>query len=155
MLTISSTLAIGVGILMFLAGISGLAFTYSNVSREHIITPEDASIPNAKVRGPLTIISQVNAIHDHALKMTGGKTYADMPRFIPARNESGESVLDENGELVMEENTLRDVWITVTTLKTALNLALITYAFSALVVLFGLISMWTGIIFYILKNESQ
>ena len=126
LLHISAVLAAGVGIVLVVGGAWAAMFTYQNVSRENIVTPEDASLPNAPVRGPLTLQSQAEIIREHTLQTTGGQTYAQMSRE------------DEN----------RALWITATTLTTALNLGIITYVFSGLIILFGLISIWTGIVLF-------
>jgi hypothetical protein len=131
LLQISALLAILAGVVMVGGGLWALMFTYQNVARENITTPSDASIPNAPVRGPLTLKAQADIIHEHALKSTDGKTYAEMPR----------------------DDERRDIWITVTTLTTALNLGIITYLFSGLIVLFGFISIWTGIVFAALSKR--
>ena len=52
---------------------------------QNITTPEDASIPNARVDDPKTAESMADIIQVHALKATGGKTYAEMGREDPAR----------------------------------------------------------------------
>ncbi len=147
LLNFSSVLAIVAGIIMVLGGIWGAYFTYQNVAREKIITPADASIPNTPVAGPFTLKAQVDVIRTHVLKITGGKTYSEMPREIAKVDESGNPIMGEDGKPVMVSNTARDLWVTATTLTTALNLAIVTYVFSGLVILFGLISIWTGIIF--------
>lgn len=131
LLITSSVLAISVGIILVLGGAWAVMFTYQNVSQEKIVTPEDASIPNASVGGPLTLHSQATIIREHMLKKTEGKTYAEMSRE------------DEN----------RPLWITATTLITALHLGIITYLFSGLIILFGLISIWTGIVFGALSKK--
>lgn len=131
LLIVSSALAIGAGIMLVLGGAWGVMFTYQNVSQEKIVTPADASIPNTPVRGPLTLHSQATVIREHMLKTTDGKTYAEMSRQ------------DEN----------RNLWITATTLITALHLGIITYLFSGLIILFGLISIWTGIVFGALSKN--
>ena len=53
--------------------------------QERITTPEDASIPNARVDDDVTAISQAEVIQQHALESTKGKTYAEMERTDPAR----------------------------------------------------------------------
>lgn len=108
-----------------------MMFTYTNVSQEQIMTPSDAAIPNTLVRGPLTLKAQADIIREHVLKTTKGKTYAQMARD------------DEN----------RNLWITATTLTTALHLAIITYLFSSLIILFGFISLWTGFVFGTLSKR--
>ena len=152
LLKISSGLAIGVGILLMIGGVWGVSFTYKNIAQEKIVTPADASIPEKPVRGPFTLKAQVDIIREHTLKSTGGKTFAEMPRQIPKVDENGEEVLGADGKPEITENTARDIWITATTLTTALNLGIMAYMFSGLILLFGCISIWTGIIFYSLSR---
>lgn len=52
---------------------------------QQIVTPEDASIPNAPVDDAATAMAQADIIQKHALAATGGKTYAEMDREDPAR----------------------------------------------------------------------
>lgn len=131
LLKASSWLAIIAGVLMIIGGIWAICFTYKNVTQEKITTPADASIPSTSVRGPFTLKSQAEVIRKHTLETTEGRTYAEMPRD------------DKN----------RPLWITATTLTTALNLAIITYVFSAFILLFGIISVWTGIVFGFLSRH--
>jgi len=131
LLKISSVLAIGAGIVFVAGGAWGIGFTYQNVAREKIVTPSDASIPNKPVRGPFTLKSQADVIRKHALEASDGKVYAEMPRDAD-----------------------RGTWVTATMLTTALNLGILTYVFSGLVVLFGCISIWTGYIFYALSRRG-
>ncbi len=133
LLSVSSWLAILVGILMVVGGVWAIAFTYQNIAREKVVTPKDAFIPNAPLRGPFTLKAQADVIRKHTLTMTDGKTYAEMSR----------------------EDEGRDVWITATTLTTALNLGILTYLFSGLIILFGLISIWTGMVFRALRNTKK
>ncbi len=155
LLKVSSVLAIVAGAVMVIGGIWGIVFTYNNVARENIKTSEGSSIPGVDVRGPLTLKAQADIIRVHTLKATGGKTYAEMPQQIPKLDESGNPVLDKDGKPVTVPNDARNMWVTATTLTTALNLGIITYAFSSIVLLFGLISIWTGIIFYILGKKIR
>ena len=152
-LLISSFLAVIVGIIFVGGGAWGIMYTYSNVARENITTPDDATIASTPVRGPFTLKAQADIIRFHVLSMTEGKTYAEMPRQIAKLDSTGSPILDENGKPAMAPNTARDMWITATTLTTALNLGIVTYAFSGLILLFGLISIWTGVIFYVLSKK--
>lgn len=147
LLKISSILATVAGLILVAGGVWGMCFTYQNIKAEKIITPEDASIPGQQVLGPLTLKSQADIIRHHTLNMTGGKTYAEMPRMIEKLDASGEPVLDAEGKPVMLPNDARNIWITATALTTALHLGILTYGFSAIVILLGLISLWNGLIF--------
>ncbi|OGE84559.1 MAG: hypothetical protein A2846_02355 [Candidatus Doudnabacteria bacterium RIFCSPHIGHO2_01_FULL_49_9] len=155
LLKISSVLAITMGIVLATGSVWGIYFTYRNVAQEKIVTPSDASIPESPVRGPWTLKSQADIIRTHTLKMTGGKTFAEMPRQIPKLDEKGNSVLDTEGKPVMVTNTARDIWITATTLITALNLGIIVYVFFSFVLLFGLFSVWIGGVFWVLSRNYQ
>ena len=155
LIAISSVLAVLVGITMVVGGVWGIYFTYQNIAKEKIVTPADANIPEKPVRGPFTLKAQVDIIREHMLKMAGGKTYAEMPRQVAKLDENGKPVLDSQSKPVMMENTVRDTWITATTLTTALNLGIIAYAFSGLVLLFGAISIWTGMVLHILGRKSN
>lgn len=131
LLMVSALLAGSVGIILVCGGAWAVLFTYQNVSRENIVTPDDASIPNVSVRGPFTLYAQADIIRGHVLKATGGKTYAELPR----------------------DAEQRPLWVTATTLMTALHLGIITYLFSGLIMLFGLISIWTGVVFGVLSKR--
>ena len=152
-LLVSSFLAVIVGLVLVASGVWGIAFTYTNVARENITTPDDASIPGVPVRGPFTLKAQADIIRVHTLRMTEGKTFSEMPRQIPKLDEAGKPILDEKGNAVMTANAARDIWITATTLITALNLGIFAYAFAGLTLLFGLFSIWTGVIFYALSRK--
>ena len=153
LIIVSSVLAIAAGIVMVSGGAWGIVFTYKNVARENITTPDDASIPNVPVRGPFTLKAEADIIRSHVLKTTDGKTYSEMPRQIPKLDQNGKPVLDEKGVAVMISNDARNTWITATTLTTALNLGIITYVFSGLILFLGLISIWTGITFRALSKK--
>lgn len=82
-LLVSSFLAIIAGLVLTGSGVWGFAFTYTNIASENITTSGDSSIPGVLVRGPFTLKDQADIIRVHILRMTGGKTFAEMPRQIP------------------------------------------------------------------------
>ena len=139
LLLVSFWISFIAGLLLLVGGIFGLYFTYANVARENITTPPDASIPSKPVRGPLTLKAQADVIRKHTLASTGGKTFAEMPRQIEKLDADGNPVLGADGKSVMVENTARNMWVTATTLTTALNTAIFAYAFSAFLILFGIL----------------
>ena len=146
LLKISSVLAILVGVIVVIAGIWAAVFTYQNIAREKIVTPSDASIPNAAVRDPLTLMSQAEIIRHHTLTTTNDQTYAEMPTQVAKVDASGSAVLDKDGKPVMIANAARNIWVTATTLTTALNLGIMAYALSGFAVLFGLVLIWAGLV---------
>jgi len=153
LLKISSIFAIITGFILMCGGVWGISFTYKNIAQEKIVTAADASIPNTPLRGPRTLKAQADIIREHTLHTTGGKTYAEMPRQIAKLDAEGNPVLDEKGAAVMVPNTARDMWITATTLTTALNLGIFSYVFSGLILFLGLISFWTGIVLSALSKK--
>ncbi len=153
LLIISSVLAVCVGVILVAGGAWGAMFTYENVAREKIATPEDASIPNTPVRDPMTLKAQADIIREHTLKATNGKTYAEMPQQVAKLDASGSAVLDNTGKAVMIPNAVRNIWVTATTLTTALNLGIIAYLVSGLAILFGLSSIWIGVVFGALSKK--
>lgn len=78
-----------------------------------------------------------------------------MPKEVTKLSQDGLPVLDENGDPVMVSNEARNIWITATALTTALNLGILTYVFSSIVILFGFISIWNGIIFWVLSRQNK
>jgi hypothetical protein len=55
------------------------------LAAERIVTAEDAEIPLAPVTGPDEAKAQADIIFQHALRITGGKTYAELARDDPNR----------------------------------------------------------------------
>jgi len=55
------------------------------LAAERIVTPEDSELPNTPVTGPREAKAQSDAIWAHVMKMTGGKTYAELARDDPLR----------------------------------------------------------------------
>lgn len=154
-LKISGVFAVIFGSILVLGGLWAIIFTYNNVAKENITTPEDATIPSKKVLGPLTLKAQSDVIRNHTLKMTDGKTYAEMPRQVAKLDQDGNTVLDEQGNVIMIDNAKRGIWVTATSLMTALHLAILSYAFSIFTILFGIISIWTGLIFYQMSKDVK
>ena len=153
LLIISSILAVLVGVIMVIGGAWGIMFTYQNVAMEKIVTTDDASIPNKPVRDPMTLKAQADVIRKHVLNTTNGKTYAEMPQQVAKLDASGSAVIGKDGKPVMIPNAARNIWITATTLTTALNLGIIAYLISGLTILFGLSSVWIGVVFGALSKK--
>lgn len=90
--TIAATVTLGAAAAFFVAGpymvyrgIDARNEVAAQLEAEHITTPDDATRPNVAVVDGPTALVQADIIQKHALKSTGGKTYAEMDREDPAR----------------------------------------------------------------------
>lgn len=143
-LKLLSAAALLIGIVLIGGGSWGIYFTYHSIAQENIITTPDSAVPQKPVRGPLTLKAQADVIRKHTLAATEGKTFAEMPYEVPKLDANKKPMVDASGKALMVPNTARDIWITATTLRTALNMAILAYALSGLSVLIGLIMITTG-----------
>jgi hypothetical protein len=88
----------------------------------------------------------------HALEATGGKTYAEMPRFATAdakgTNDPAQAQKDANGQPV--SNAARDLWVTETALATALNTSYMADQFGNFALVVGIALILAGLGFIIL-----
>jgi hypothetical protein len=127
-------LVIAIGIAFALAGLgtAGVGiyvrtFVGQQLTAQQIVTPEDASIPNAPVDGIATALSMADIIQHHAADSSKGLTYAQMGRFAvesgdPAgTNKAEEALKDANGKPVA--NQARNTQLTAAGLVTSLSLS--------------------------------
>jgi hypothetical protein len=82
----------GAGLFMVMEGRNAHDEVRDTLSSERIVTPEDAGIPTAPVTGPEEAKAQADIIREHILRITGGKTYAELDRNDPNRNTYLQSV---------------------------------------------------------------
>jgi hypothetical protein len=150
---ISSLFVVVIGIIFIISGLWGILFTYKNVAQEKITTPPDASIPERPVRGPFTLKAQADIIREHTLNITGGKTFAEMPQMVVKVDETGKQILDKDGKPVMVQNEARNIWVVAQTLMTALHMAILAYAVSALAVIIGLVFVFLGVSLFSLSKK--
>jgi hypothetical protein len=91
-------------------------------------------------------------MHVHALEATGGKTYAEMPRFATedgkGTNDPAQAQKDANGQPV--SNAARDIWVTETALATALNTAYMADQLGNFGIVVGIALILAGIGFAVL-----
>ncbi|MGB7338593.1 MAG: hypothetical protein WBC91_06860 [Phototrophicaceae bacterium] len=102
-------------------------FVGDQLAAQNIVTPDDASIPNAQVNSIPTALSMAAIIGQHADARSGGLSYAEMGRFAVADgNPAGtsnrdEALLNEAGNPVA--NSARDTQLTAAGLITSLSLS--------------------------------
>lgn len=116
---------VAAGAYMILEGRDAKAEVRAAIVRENITTSEDASIPNVLVNNADRAKSEAAVIEKHVLEMTGGKTYAELERDDPNRA----TVLN------------------AVTLRTALNLSVMGFKVSDLVIGMGLFMLVIGATF--------
>jgi len=155
LLFVAGITAIVFGIGALGIGVFGISYTYNRAADEKITTPEDASIPEAPVRGPFTMLSQANVIREHTYSSTGGLAYAEMPQKTQATDDDGNLLVNEDGSPFMIPNGARNIWVTSTTLQTALQLGALAYALSAFAMLYGFTSTVTGLVFLKLRDSKS
>ena len=74
------------GALLVLVGIIAWIGVSNQLAAENIIIAEDAPYRAGEpVNGPIDAFIQANVINEHALEMSGGKTYAELDRDDPVR----------------------------------------------------------------------
>ena len=80
-------LVMAAGAVMVVAGVTTWFTVQSQLSDEQITVSEDAAhFAGDAVDGPLTAYSQAQTIEKHALKASGGKTYAELAQDDPTRS---------------------------------------------------------------------
>ena len=75
-----------IGAVMIIAGAVTWGMVSSKLAAENITVSADAPMfAGAKVTGPLEAFVEADVINTHALKATGGKTYAQLDKADPLR----------------------------------------------------------------------
>jgi hypothetical protein len=91
-------------------------------------------------------------IRAHVLEITGDRTYAEMGRFLTPSgeetNDEAEAASDEQGNPV--QNSVRDLWVTATSLTTALNMPFLAERIALFSIVMGVALLLTGIGFLVL-----
>ena len=150
---VASLILIAFGAGAIYTGIDGRDRVQSDLAREKIVGTPDSSIPGQLVDSGSEAQAFAATIRRHTLESTGGKTYAEMPRFLTA---SGEGTDDESaaakdsktGEPVA--NGARNLWVTSTALQTALNTAYFAEGVATFAIVMGVALLLSGIGFLIL-----
>jgi hypothetical protein len=124
-----------------------------NLARENIVGTPDSSIPGQKVDTGSEARAFASTMRKHTLEATGGKTYAEMGRFLdakgnPTSDESQAAKDPKTGQPV--ENGLRNMWVTETALTTALNTAFMGERLALFGMVMGVALLFTGIGFLVL-----
>jgi hypothetical protein len=121
------------------AGLTGVTFPSCSVAGDSVTSGDQARC-----------FAQYMRIH--TLMATGGKTYAQMPRYATA---DGKGTNDATKALVSKgqpvDNPARNLWVTETALSTALNVSYMADQLSLFSVVTGVALLLSGIGFGILS----
>ena len=131
MLKAFAAVMIVIGFAFSASGVAAINFITDEAQIENVMTGDDASIPNALVDDPFTMLSQADNIEKHTLARTDGLRYSEMAR----------------------DNEARPMWITATTLRTALHFGAMSYAFSLFVIVVGLMFTLNGFALLVINRR--
>jgi hypothetical protein len=149
----ASVVLIAIGIGATVIGVNGHARVGTELAREQIIGTPDSTIPNQLVNTGNEAQAFAKVMRKHTLEATGGKTYAQMPRFLDA---SGKGTNDEKAAAKDPKsggpvaNPARNIWVTETALTTALNTAYFAESMATFVIVMGIALLLTGLGFLVL-----
>jgi len=134
------------GIYTLVQGFDAKASVRDQLVAQNITTPPDADIPNVLVQDAETAHAMANIIGHHALEATGGKTYAEMGRFLTPdggdTSDEAAALKDENGNPVA--NPLRNVAFQASALQSMLHSAHLAFEVSDLVIGLGALIVVLG-----------
>jgi len=161
-------ISFGIGALVL--GVNGRSTVHDSLKQEKIVgtpdmtpaaiaaeakeagLPSSVKLPTVDVAGkPINNGDRARAFASymriHALEATGGKTYAEMPRFATAdgkgTNDPAQAQKGPSGRPL--DNPARQVWITETALSTALNTSYMAEQLSIFGMVVGVALLLTGI----------
>ena len=170
----ASVVMIGIGIGSIVVGASGRSDVRDKIQDEKIVgTPDmnpndtrtavqeagietdipDCTVADEDVDDGDSAKCFAEYMRIHALEATGGKTYAEMPRFIgkngePTAEESDAAIDPKSGEPV--SNPERNIWVTETALSTALNTSYFAEQVASFSIVMGICLLLAGIGFLVL-----
>lgn len=161
-------IAFGIGAIAI--GVNGKNTVADNLKQEQItgtpdMTPDaikksaaEANLPSSIELPTCTVADQqvkdgdsarcfADYMRIHALEATGGKTYAQLPRFSTAdgkgTDDETKALKSDKGQPV--DNPIRNLWINETALSTALNTAYMAERISVFGIVTGIAMLLTGI----------
>jgi hypothetical protein len=145
----ASIILVAFGIGAVVAGLAGRHQVHTELAREAIVgTPDMAGVANRKVDTGGEARDFAAGMRKHTLEATGGKTYAEMPRFQgkngqPTNDEKLAAVDPKSGKPV--DNPARQIWVTETALSSALNTAYFAENVALFSIVMGFALLLTGI----------
>jgi hypothetical protein len=140
-------IAFGAGALYM--GVSGHNEVRSDLKREQIVGTPDmaASVANKQVLTGSQAKAFAAGMRKHTLEATGGKTYAQMPRYTgkngtPTNDVKLAAIDPKSGKPV--DNPARNLWVTETALTTALNTSYFAESVATFAIVMGIALLLSG-----------
>jgi hypothetical protein len=150
---VASVVLIVAGAATIAVGALGFLEVRDTIAQEKITATDDARDlgvdldPGEPIDTGAEAKAFAQIIRTHALEATEGKTYAEMGRYLTPSgeetNDEGEAATDESGQPV--QNQARNLWVTATSLTTALNTAFLAERVSLFSILMGFVLVVVGI----------
>jgi hypothetical protein len=142
---VASVILIAFGIGAVYSGVDGRDMVRDNLRAEKIVGTPDSKIPGQVVDTGSEARAFADVMRHHTMEATGGKTYAEMDRFLA---EGGGTTSDEKAALVENgkpvDNPARNIWVTETALSTALNTAYFAEQVALFSIVMGFALLLTG-----------
>ena len=154
---IASIVLIAFGAGSLVMGINGRADVRDRISQEQIVgTPEMKGIANERVTTGAAARKFADGIRKHTLADTGGKTYAEMPRYMgkngePTSDKKLAAIEPKSGE--PQSNPERQIWVTSTALSTALNTSYFAESVATFAIVMGVALLLIGIGFLVMTSR--
>jgi hypothetical protein len=150
---LASVALIAFGVGSVVTGSNGRDRVQSDLAKEQIVGTPDSSIPGQLVNTGAEAQAFAKVMRKHTLEATGGKTYAQMPRFMgkdgqPTNDVKAAATEPKSGAPV--DNPARNIWVTETALTTALNTAYFAESVATFAIVMGIAMLLSGIGFLIL-----
>lgn len=155
---LSSAVLILFGAGTIVVGALGFAEVRDTISREKITATNDARElgvnldPGEEINSGAEAKEFAKIIRAHVLESTGGRTYAEMGRYLTASgeetNDEAEAAKDDQGRPV--PNGARNLWVTATSLTTALNTSFLAERIALFAMVMGIALLLTGVGFLVL-----
>jgi hypothetical protein len=153
----ASIVLIAFGIGAIYTGLSGRDQVRADLAAEQIVGTPDSTIPGQLVNTGSEAQAFALVMRKHTLEATGGKTYAEMDRFLdakgkPTSDEKLAAINPATGKPV--ENGLRNMWVNETALTTALNMAFFAERVATFAIVMGFALLLSGIGFTVLTLRA-
>jgi hypothetical protein len=145
----ASVLLIVFGTGAVVAGFAGRDQVRTELAREQIVgTPDMKGVANKTVDTGSEARLFADGMRKHTLEATGGKTYAEMPRFLgkdgkPTNDQAQAAVDAKSGKPA--DNPARNIWVTETALTTALNTSYFAERVALFSIVMGFALLLTGV----------